>query len=131
MAADHHIKIDGKRWLLRFTPLKGDAAGWTFFDNSARTLVYTVSGADGTYTIGGVVSLDGADQTSTGQTVATQGPVGASLVVVSGAPADGVVAGGGDRGRGGRSGFEDGGWTVARTRHVARPLRTKCKSRIV
>lgn len=36
MPSDHHITIDGKRWLLRFTPLKGDAAGWTFFDNSAR-----------------------------------------------------------------------------------------------
>ena len=36
MAADHHITIDGKRWLLRFTKLTGDAAGWTFFDNSAR-----------------------------------------------------------------------------------------------
>jgi len=33
---DHHIKIDGKRWLLRFTKLVGDAAGWTFFDNSKR-----------------------------------------------------------------------------------------------
>lgn len=36
MSKDHHVKIDGKRWLLRFTSLKGDAAGWTFFDNSAR-----------------------------------------------------------------------------------------------
>ena len=36
MPQDHHIKIDGKRWLLRFTPLKGDAAGWTFFDNAQR-----------------------------------------------------------------------------------------------
>ena len=36
MAEDHQITIDGKRWLLRFTRLKGDAAGWTFFDNSAR-----------------------------------------------------------------------------------------------
>ena len=36
MPADHHVTIDGKRWLLRFTKLKGDAAGWTFFDNSAR-----------------------------------------------------------------------------------------------
>lgn len=36
MARDHHVKIDGKRWLLRFTKLVGDAAGWTFFDNSAR-----------------------------------------------------------------------------------------------
>lgn len=36
MASDHHVTIDGKRWLLRFTRLTGDAAGWTFFDNSAR-----------------------------------------------------------------------------------------------
>lgn len=36
MADDHHVKIDGKRWLLRFTRLKGDAAGWTFFDNAKR-----------------------------------------------------------------------------------------------
>ena len=36
MAEDHHITIDGKRWLLRFTALKGDAAGWTFFDNAKR-----------------------------------------------------------------------------------------------
>ena len=34
MAEDHHITIDGKRWLLRFTRLKGDAMGWTFFDNA-------------------------------------------------------------------------------------------------
>jgi hypothetical protein len=33
---DHHVTIDGKRWLLRFTKLKGDAAGWTFFDGAAR-----------------------------------------------------------------------------------------------
>jgi hypothetical protein len=36
VAEDHHITIDGKRWLLRFTTLTGDAAGWTFFENSAR-----------------------------------------------------------------------------------------------
>lgn len=36
MPQDHHITIDGKRWLLRFTPLKGDAAGWTFFDTAQR-----------------------------------------------------------------------------------------------
>lgn len=36
MAEDHQITIDGRRWLLRFTRLKGSAAGWTFFDNSAR-----------------------------------------------------------------------------------------------
>ncbi len=36
MAEDHNVKIDGKRWLLRFTKLKGDAAGWTYFDNAKR-----------------------------------------------------------------------------------------------
>ena len=36
MAEDHSITIDGKKWLLRFTTLKGDAAGWTFFDNAKR-----------------------------------------------------------------------------------------------
>jgi hypothetical protein len=36
VADDHHITIDGKKWLLRFVPLKGGAAGWTFFDNSAK-----------------------------------------------------------------------------------------------
>ena len=34
MPEDHTITIDGKRWLLRFTRLKGDAVGWTFFDNA-------------------------------------------------------------------------------------------------
>ena len=36
MAEDHHVRIDGKRWLLRFTRLTGDAAGWTYFDNAKR-----------------------------------------------------------------------------------------------
>lgn len=36
MAEDHHVTIDGRRWLLRFTTLKGDAAGWTYFDNAKR-----------------------------------------------------------------------------------------------
>jgi hypothetical protein len=36
VAEDHNVKIDGKRWLLRFTKLKGDAAGWTYFDNAKR-----------------------------------------------------------------------------------------------
>ena len=36
MADDHHVTIDGKRWLLRFTKLKGGACGWTFFDNAKR-----------------------------------------------------------------------------------------------
>lgn len=36
MAEDHQVKIDGKRWLLRFTKLTGDAAGWTYFDNAQR-----------------------------------------------------------------------------------------------
>lgn len=36
VAEDHHVTIDGRRWLLRFTTLKGDAAGWTYFDNAKR-----------------------------------------------------------------------------------------------
>lgn len=36
MAEDHHVKIDGKRWTLRFTRLNGDAAGWTYFDHAAK-----------------------------------------------------------------------------------------------
>ena len=36
MAEDHLVTIDGKRWLLRFTRLKGGAAGWTYFDNAKR-----------------------------------------------------------------------------------------------
>lgn len=41
MPEDHHVTIDGKRWLLRFTRLKGDAMGWTFFDHatSPRILI--------------------------------------------------------------------------------------------
>jgi len=35
MPDDHHVTIDGKRWLLRFTRLRGDAMGWTFFDNAS------------------------------------------------------------------------------------------------
>lgn len=36
MPEDHQVKIDGKRWLLRFTKLNGDAAGWTFFADAKR-----------------------------------------------------------------------------------------------
>lgn len=36
MPEDHDVTIDGKRWLLRFTRLTGDAAGWTYFDNAKR-----------------------------------------------------------------------------------------------
>jgi Zn-dependent peptidase ImmA (M78 family) len=32
VAEDHHITIDGQRWLLRFTRLKGRADGWTCYD---------------------------------------------------------------------------------------------------
>lgn len=41
MPEDHQVTIDGQRWLLRFTRLKGDAMGWTFFDNakSPRILI--------------------------------------------------------------------------------------------
>ena len=36
MSEDHNVTIDGKRWLLRFTRLKGGAAGWTYFGNAKR-----------------------------------------------------------------------------------------------
>ena len=36
MAEDHQVTIDGQRWLLRFTRLRGDAAGWTFFADAKR-----------------------------------------------------------------------------------------------
>lgn len=36
MPDDHNVTIDGKKWLLRFTKLTGDAAGWTYFDNAKR-----------------------------------------------------------------------------------------------
>jgi hypothetical protein len=41
VADDHHITINGRRCLLRFTRLRGDAMGWTFFDNatSPRILI--------------------------------------------------------------------------------------------
>lgn len=39
MAEDHQVTIDGKRWLLRFTKLRGNAAGWTFFADAKRPRV--------------------------------------------------------------------------------------------
>jgi Zn-dependent peptidase ImmA (M78 family) len=40
VAEDHHLKIGGRRWLLRFTRLKGNADGWTFYsDTQPRMLV--------------------------------------------------------------------------------------------
>lgn len=36
MPEDHSVTIDGKRWLLRFTRLQGDAMGWTFFDHAKQ-----------------------------------------------------------------------------------------------
>jgi len=44
---DHHVKIDGKRWLLRFTKLKGDASGWTYFDNAASPRILIDESARG------------------------------------------------------------------------------------
>jgi len=29
---DHRFQIDGVRWLWRYSPLKGDADGWTEYD---------------------------------------------------------------------------------------------------
>lgn len=51
MAQDHHITIDGKRWLLRFTRLKGDAMGWTYFDNAASPRILIDERAKGSQKI--------------------------------------------------------------------------------
>jgi len=32
MPEDHQVTINGTRWLLRFTRLRGGAAGWTYYD---------------------------------------------------------------------------------------------------
>ena len=32
MPQDHQVTINGIRWLLRFTRLRGGAAGWTYYD---------------------------------------------------------------------------------------------------
>ena len=34
MAKDHQVTIDGRRWLLRFTRLRGGAWGWTYWDET-------------------------------------------------------------------------------------------------
>jgi Zn-dependent peptidase ImmA (M78 family) len=40
VAEDHHLTIRGRRWLLRFTTLRGDAWGWTFYnDNAPKMLI--------------------------------------------------------------------------------------------
>lgn len=47
MPKDHHITIEGRRWLFRFTRLKGSAAGWTFFNNSAKPRILVSETLDG------------------------------------------------------------------------------------
>lgn len=39
MPEDHHVTIDGQRWLLRFTRLKGAADGWTCYDDQAPKML--------------------------------------------------------------------------------------------
>lgn len=36
MARDHHFTIHGLRWLLRFTRLRGQAAGWAYLPDAKR-----------------------------------------------------------------------------------------------
>jgi Zn-dependent peptidase ImmA (M78 family) len=36
---DHQITIDGRRWLLRFTRLKGQADGWTCYDEATPRML--------------------------------------------------------------------------------------------
>jgi Zn-dependent peptidase ImmA (M78 family) len=39
VAEDHHLTIRGRRWLLRFARLRGDAWGWTFYSDTAPKMV--------------------------------------------------------------------------------------------
>lgn len=39
MPEDHHVTIDGQRWLLRFTRLRGSADGWTCYDDRAPKML--------------------------------------------------------------------------------------------
>lgn len=39
MARDHRITIAGRRWLLRFTRLKGSAWGWTYWDEKTPKIL--------------------------------------------------------------------------------------------
>jgi Zn-dependent peptidase ImmA (M78 family) len=39
VAEDHHLTIRGRRWLLRFTALRGDAWGWTFYSDTAPKML--------------------------------------------------------------------------------------------
>jgi hypothetical protein len=44
---DHHVTIDGKRWLLRFTRLQGGADGWTIYDEAQPRMLIDDRLADG------------------------------------------------------------------------------------
>lgn len=39
MADDHHFTVAGARWLLRFTRLKGRAAGWAYLPDHKTPLL--------------------------------------------------------------------------------------------
>jgi Zn-dependent peptidase ImmA (M78 family) len=39
VAEDHHLTIRGRRWLLRFARLRGDAWGWTFYNDTAPKML--------------------------------------------------------------------------------------------
>lgn len=48
MPVDHHFTLNGdERWLLRFTPLKGDAYGITYTQKSARPRIIIHDGLRG------------------------------------------------------------------------------------
>ena len=63
-----------------------------FFDNTARTLSYTVSGSPGVYTISGVGSFDGTDVPATGDSTLT---IGYTAAVSASPSGGGAVSGGG------------------------------------
>jgi len=39
VSEDHHLTIRGKRWLLRFARLKGQAWGWTFYNDATPKML--------------------------------------------------------------------------------------------
>lgn len=53
MPQDHQVTINGTRWLLRFTRLRGGAAGWTYYDDNRPKMLIdeTLKGNDRMETI--------------------------------------------------------------------------------
>ncbi len=101
-----------------------NAVKWgPFFDNTARTLSYTVSGSAATYTLSGVGSPDGGTVTTTGDSSLTIAPVNYTVAVSASPSAGGTVSGGGSFASGSsvtvtanpNSGYQFANWTDGAT----------------